>query len=191
MFVPAGYLRHALLASLCFVLTLTIVGELGEADALFATSSARASPGPSGVLSETPPAAEAAASFSLPPLQSFAVVSERPLFSPSRQPAPASNSESDAWSSFVLAGIVISPDLREAMVFHNQPPALVNLQEGDAIDGWTVTSIFPDRAVFRNGTAEHELKLNIAEKGKTAAAEGPSKSSSPSGPTAPPPRRFQ
>jgi type II secretory pathway component PulC len=98
--------------------------------------------------------------FSLPALQSFASVTDRPLFSQSRRPSPQGSDDSlGPWSNFVLAGIIISPASREALVLHGKPQTMVHVQEGQDIDGWLVTSILPDRVVFRGGSTEHELKL--------------------------------
>ena len=109
-------------------------------------------------------AADGPVPFSLPPLQTFASVNERPLFSQSRRPAPQSDDTLGPWSSLVLAGIIISPESREALILHGKPPTVVHVQEGQDIDGWLVTSILPDRVVFRGGTTEHELKLIDAVK---------------------------
>jgi len=164
IFSIARFRLTAILGSLCAIFALVLIGELRAS----VPSLSREIPVPPPA--ETPADAAATAPFSLPPLQSFAVVTERPLFSPDRRPAPASSSDSDAWSSFVLAGIIISQDLREAMVLHNQPPTVVHVKEGEAIDGWTLATVFPDHAVFRNGTAEHELKLDVANKAATNKA---------------------
>ena len=184
--------RIAVLVLVCVGLALVAVGELnasrpslsreGSAPAL-ETSLAE---GAAATVSPPPP-------FSLPPLRSFAGVTERPLFSPTRQPAKVTSSGS--WSTFVLAGIIITPEVREAMVLHNQPPTLVHLQEGEAVDGWTLASIFPDHAIFRNDAEEHELKLNVIAGDKTSIASdktsvgpAPRDTSIGRGPDPPPPR---
>ncbi len=95
----------------------------------------------------------------MPPLQRFAVVTERPIFSPDRRPPQHSDDTTGAWSSFVLAGIIITPQSREALVLHGKPQTVAHIREGQALDGWTFTSIYPDRVVFRNGPNEHELRL--------------------------------
>jgi general secretion pathway protein N len=107
----------------------------------------------------TPAATNAAASFALPPLQRFAIVTERPLFSPDRKPPQHTDDTAGAWSSFVLAGIIITPQSREALVLHGKPQTVAHIQEGQALEGWTITSIYPDRVVFRDGLNEHALKL--------------------------------
>ena len=105
------------------------------------------------------PTASTPASFTLPPVQRFAVVTERPLFSPDRKPQQRTADTTGAWSSFVLAGIIITPQSREAMVLHGKPQTAAHIQEGQVLEGWTVTSIYPDHVVFRDGINEHELKL--------------------------------
>jgi general secretion pathway protein N len=105
------------------------------------------------------PAASTPASFTLPPAQRFAVVTERPLFSPDRKPLQRTGDTAGAWSSFVLTGIIITPQSREAMVLHGKPQTVAHIQEGQVLEGWTITSIYPDRVVVRDGINEHELKL--------------------------------
>ena len=162
----------AVLALLCLALALVAVGELDASTSSPSSKSTAPSPetvvngGVAAAFSPPPP-------FSLPPLQSFASVTDRPLFSPSRQPGKVASGESDAWSSFVLAGIIITPQLSEALVLHNQPQTLVHIEEGEALDGWTLQTIFPDHAVFRNGAEEHELKLNVVASGKTPVVPRP------------------
>jgi general secretion pathway protein N len=115
---------------------------------------------PAPVADPRPTAGDAPASFTLPPLQSFAAVTDRPLFSPDRRPLPQAAAESlGAWSSLILAGIIIAPDSRQALIVHGSPPTIVHLQEGQAVEGWTVHAILADRIVLVNGDDEHELRL--------------------------------
>jgi hypothetical protein len=96
----------------------------------------------------------------MPPLQRFAAVTERPLFSPSRHPPlQASDDAEGAWSGFALAGIIITPESHEALIRHGSPPTIAHLREGQDIEGWVVRSILPDRVVFAGGKELHELRL--------------------------------
>lgn len=99
------------------------------------------------------------ATFSLPGLPSFSIVTERPVFSPSRRPAARAADGSGAWSSFELAGIIITPQAREALIVHGKPPAIVHIAEGQAVEGWTLKAIYRDHVVFSDHSDEHELKL--------------------------------
>ncbi len=106
------------------------------------------------------PTDEAAARYSMPPLQTYAAVTERPIFSQSRRPSPQeADDTAGAWSSFVLAGIIIAPNSREALIRHGTPPTMVHIREGQDIEGWVVRSILPDRVVFVGGDTLHELRL--------------------------------
>lgn len=101
------------------------------------------------------------AAFDLPPLASYAEVAERPLFSPARRKPPEAAGQDllGKSSSFVLVGIVISGSGRVALVQHGQPAEMARLGEGQAVEGWTLQSILPDRVVLQHGASEVELKL--------------------------------
>lgn len=139
------------LAALCLGLGALVASELGNA--------------PVKTRDQTPtaatekPTSSAAPSFALPPLQRFGIVTDRPLFSPDRKPPQHTDDTAGAWSSFVLAGIIITPQSRKALVLHGKPQTVAHLQEGQTLEGWTIASIDPDRVVFRDGLNEHELRL--------------------------------
>jgi hypothetical protein len=143
-----------LLALLCVGITGVIYLELnGFAEVPVAATAPRAA------VSATANGADAS-KFAMPPVQTFAAVTDRPLFSQARRPAPQGNTEAQgAWSDFTLAGIIIAPQSREVLIMHGRPPALAHIQEGQDIDGWTVTSILPDHIVLQSGGTEHELRL--------------------------------
>ncbi|HUN46505.1 MAG TPA: type II secretion system protein N [Stellaceae bacterium] len=105
-----------------------------------------------------PPAQEPV--FAMPPLQSYAEVTERPLFSPSRRPATVTLQMAGPSSSLALVGVVISRDGGIALIRSGKGPALARVREGQQVEGWTVRSIAPDRVVVRNGTSEAQLKLH-------------------------------
>lgn len=162
----------AFLAVLCLILAGVAATTLTGSDAVTLEPSRPGSPASSKI---EPTAAKA--SFSLPALSSFANVTQRSLFSPTRRPAARAADNTGAWSSFALAGIVITPQSRQALVSHGKPPTIAHLAEGQTIEGWTVSAIYPDYVVFSDQLTEHELRL--IDKG----AAPPPKS------TAPPPRR--
>lgn len=145
----------ALLALICVAFATVVATEL--------TSSGGTASQPSASDASTSPKPESAAapraSFTLPGLRSFSIVTERPLFSPSRRPAARAADGSGTWSSFALAGIIITPQSREALVVHGKPPAVAHLAEGQAVEGWTLKRIYPDHVVFSDQSNEHELKL--------------------------------
>ncbi|HEY1505070.1 MAG TPA: hypothetical protein VGF92_12265 [Stellaceae bacterium] len=142
-----------LLGALCLGLGAFAATELGGGAASGQNQAA------SAPAAAKPPTTGAPPAFSLPPLQRFAIVTERPLFFPDRRPPQHADNSAGAWSSFVLAGIIITPQSREALVLHGKPQTIAHLQEGQALEGWTITSIYPDRVAFRDGLNEHELRL--------------------------------
>lgn len=144
----------ALPAVLCVALAGVAIAELTGSG----TSTAERS-GPDASASSRVEQTVTKANFSLPALSSFASVTGRPLFSPNRRPAARSADNTGAWSSFALAGIVITPQSRQVLVSHGKPPTIAHLAEGQAIEGWTVSAIYPDHVVFSDQLTEHELRL--------------------------------
>jgi hypothetical protein len=143
-------------ALLCVGLGAAMVFELssaGDADAP-ALGTAAASPSPAAAIPKTP------ARFTLPPLESFAEVTQRPLFSSSRRPAAIDTPQSaEQPFSAKLAGIVISTQSSSIIVSHGDPPVLARLKEGDDLDGWLVTSIEPTLVLLQRDGVEQQLRL--------------------------------
>jgi general secretion pathway protein N len=143
------------LAVVSVALGVTIYDELeGDSEAGPATA-APATTGPQGA---GPPAS---GDFALPPFQSYAVVTERPLFTPSRHPAPTQTSSQPASesSAIVLTGIVIAGDDKVALVADTNAGSLARYREGQTIGGWTLVAIQQDRIVIERGATRREIKL--------------------------------
>jgi hypothetical protein len=117
--------------------------------------------------------AESAPALTLAPLSTFSAVTDRPLFSPDRRPAPAASETLGAWSALVLAGIVVTPASREALIAHGNPAKIVHLQEGQSVDGWTVRSIAADRVVVANGGEQHEMRFLAKQEDERSARGNP------------------
>jgi hypothetical protein len=151
---PLQRLTVGTLAMVCCCLGLAVALESRMVPD--ATSAEATAPGDAA----HPSTVHAPPTFSLPPLQNFAAVAERPLFMPDRQPpAQARAQGTGAWSTLSLAGVIVTPDARQALIAHGQPPAIAHLQEGQSVDGWTLRSIAVDRVVVANGHEQHELRL--------------------------------
>ncbi|HKT20343.1 MAG TPA: hypothetical protein VJR47_19975 [Stellaceae bacterium] len=165
---PAQRIVGLALAALCIVLVAVIFGEM---NAPLETAAGASRP---AAASARQAKAEALAPSAMPPLQRFSAVTERPLFSPSRRPPlQAADDSEGAWSSFTLAGIIITPDSREALIRHGSPPTIAHLHEGQDLEGWVVRSILPDRVVFAGGDTQHELRL-MSKPPASTPASGPS-----------------
>jgi general secretion pathway protein N len=144
-----------LLSALCLAFGGVIYYELGMAG-----GEAPTAPMPA-VGGTAPPLPPQPASSALPPIESFAEVTRRPLFSPTRQPPPpeAVKDTQGNPNNFSLLGIVIADGGRVALIEYGRPPALARLKEGQTVEGWTLQSILPDRVVLQHGATEQEVKL--------------------------------
>jgi general secretion pathway protein N len=123
--------------------------------------------------------AESSAAFTLAPLSAFSAVTDRPLFSPDRRPAPQARETLGSWSALSLAGIIVTPASREVLVAHGTPAKLVHLQEGQSVDGWVVRAIEPDHIVVANGSEEHELRFLGKNEGERSARGSPRRATTP------------
>jgi general secretion pathway protein N len=161
-----------LLAVLCLVLAVVVYHELAGTE-----SQVAAGPGPV-VAGGAPPLPPQPVFAPLAPFETFAEVIRRPLFSPTRQPSPEAVKETQGNANFALLGVIISDDGKIALVQHGRPPAMTRLTEGQAVEGWTVQSILPDRVMLRHGATEQEIKLK----------DRPAQPAQPRQPAAPPAR---
>jgi len=94
-------------------------------------------------------AAQAAArtpTFTMPPVDAYADVVARPLFSPTRRPplkaAPGRTSD------FRLVGTIISATGRDALLAHGAPPKVTQISQGGSLAGWTVKAIEADHVIL-------------------------------------------
>ena len=117
------------------------------------------------------PAPAAEAPLVTPAAGAFAAIVERPLFSPTRRPPAAAPPPAPAPEvvaaptplapmDFSLAGVVISGGTRSALVQMQADGRQVRVAEGGAIDGWTLVTVEPQRAVFRRDDSVQALVLD-------------------------------
>jgi general secretion pathway protein N len=131
--------------------------------------------------------------FKLPAESEFAATQERPLFNEDRKPTPDEPSEESAPQppsaplNIALTGVVLTPDVRVAMVQDKSKNASIALKEGMPMPGdqggWTLTKINPRSAIFRETSGEEievELttavanpKANVPARSAAAAAPAP------------------
>jgi hypothetical protein len=108
-----------------------------------------------------PEAAPGAALAPLPPLPSYAAIVERPLFAPTRRPAPGApvvSAGPSAEGRYRLIGIVGNGPKRHAFIADGTRRA--EISEGDTFDNWTVKEIGADRVVLASPAGETMLKLS-------------------------------
>lgn len=116
--------------------------------------------------------------FELPPASSFDEIEARPLFNEDRKPTPVDAAEAVAEAPKVplnvtLTGIIlvrktdVTPELRIAMVRDNARNESLALKVGMPLTGdqagWTLASVGPRVAVFKNASDEStEIELQTA-----------------------------
>jgi len=128
----------------------------------------------------SPPRLPAATTRELAPIEGFAAIAERPLFAPSRRPAPQAPSlgtvaaapMNAAPLSVVLIGVLLSPR-RHSAVLRLADGKNKTLAEGDSIDGWKLERVLPDRASFQSGETRVELLFPLHQASAAAANAAP------------------
>jgi hypothetical protein len=99
----------------------------------------------------------------LPPLARFASISERPLFSPSRKPAPgekAAPAGPGIEQRYRLLGLMNTGDSRRALLAEGKRRFAI--AEGGSLEGWRVARIEHDRVVLSSAAGEVVLSLQPA-----------------------------
>jgi len=154
--VPQPRLDHALMATAVVLAALAVWPWL-----------------PVGAPSRLPPQAPETpaptAALTLPPLAGFTALVERPLFTPSRRASAADKQALLAgFGRYRLLGLVaVGPQRRALMA---EGPRVVELKEGDTLEGWMIQRIEQDRLVLSSASGEAVLTLRQAA---AAPAEKP------------------
>jgi len=117
------------------------------------------------------------------PWTEYGEVLARPLFNESRAPEEAPPTEGDATATtaalnVALTGVVITADVRIAMVKDNASGKTVRVKLGQPLEGdqagWTLAELKPRGAVFDGGElGRQELELTIDTKGAPAPEGAP------------------
>lgn len=114
-------------------------------------------------------ALESAKRFQLDPIGRYAIISERPLFSPTRRPlrtpviANGANGRGPT-DQFVLTGVVIIADRKLALLKVGNSGEADRVKEGETISGWQVDEIFPDRVRMSAGGKSAVIAIWDAKK---------------------------
>ena len=109
-----------------------------------------------------PPARAAVAAPEVPSLQTYAVVWERPLFSPDRRPIPGAGGSGASADSgdFELTGVIIEPGLHMALLRQKSTGRTLRVREGAAAgNGPLVVEVKPRSVVIDAGGSRSELPL--------------------------------
>jgi general secretion pathway protein N len=120
------------------------------------------------------------------PEQAYPETGTRPLFTPTRRPAPqaaAVASSSMTKGQFVLNGVTIVGPLRIALLREKSSGRLVRVEKGRDVNGMTVAEIEPDRVVLAQGGEQETVSLQI-QKGAGGAPGAAPAAATPAGPFA-------
>lgn len=115
------------------------------------------------------------------PLEKFALVWQKPLFSPDRKPVAHAADGGSNLGDLELTGIILTPDLRMALLRDKSGDKQVRLHEGESLPDGSVklVEVRPRSALFDSSAGRTELKLPAGapiddNKGAAAAtATGP------------------
>ncbi|MGH8563572.1 MAG: hypothetical protein ACREXW_05590 [Gammaproteobacteria bacterium] len=103
--------------------------------------------------------------FSLPALSHYRVITERPLFLKSRQPAsedatpdtPAQNE--GQLSQYALTAVIIGPEQQFAILRAQAEGKLSRVTSGQEFQGWTLKQVKGDAVVFGRNDKEERMPL--------------------------------
>jgi len=135
---------------------------------------------------ETESGDESPVGFELPPAEEFAEVTERPVFSRSRRPAPPEEGQpGDATTSgdataarIALNGVLLTHTRKVALLRFDDDPKVMHVSEGQEAGGWLIKKITADRVVVSRGQQESEILLDF-KKGPNQQGAVPIPLSSP------------
>ncbi|MGN6730022.1 MAG: hypothetical protein ACTHJG_09355 [Rhodanobacteraceae bacterium] len=137
-----------------------------------------------------PPARAATPPPSVPPLENFADVWEKPLFSPDRKPiaAPAGGTNNANTGDLELTGVIMLPGLHIALLREKNSGRTLRVREGQNANGAAVVEVKPRSAVVDiNGSrTELPLKVGPAPGNPGAAVNVPQPMAQQNGENAPP-----
>jgi type II secretory pathway component PulC len=103
-----------------------------------------------------------AAAYSMPDRRSLAVILERPVFTQTRRPIGVAGGGAQEAVDFSLSGVVISGNVRSALVRSGDSGTVQQFKVGDTIGGWTLVEVAADRVVVRRDALEAEVFLDYA-----------------------------
>jgi general secretion pathway protein N len=112
-------------------------------------------------LAPLPPAGNPADLLQPLPLQQFALIWQKPLFSPDRKPVAHAADGGSHLGDLELTGIILTPGLRMALLHDRHGDRQVRLREGEALPDGSVklVELRPRSALFDSAAGRTELKL--------------------------------
>ena len=120
----------------------------------------------------------------------YAETGTRPLFTPTRRPAPPQAQATAAPAmnkgQFILTGVTIVGDTRIALLREKSSGRVVRVEQGKDVNGITVAKIEPEKVTLTQG-GDHEEVAMLVSKGAPQPGAPPAPVASAAGPFAPAP----
>jgi general secretion pathway protein N len=88
----------------------------------------------------------------------------RPLFTPTRRPAPEAPANAQSTfqkGQFVLQGVIVVGDNRVAMLREKSSGRVIRIERGHEVNGIKVTEIQPEAVTLAQGSEEERLTLSV------------------------------
>ncbi|HZZ94536.1 MAG TPA: hypothetical protein VFE23_18375 [Usitatibacter sp.] len=153
----------ALAALLALVIAWEISAHVGSGFALSQRPVRRAAPFEAKLL---PPPAPVQAE------QQYPEFAARPLWTPTRRPAPAAAAPSTYTpGQYVLLGVIVAGNTRTAMLREKSSGKLHRVEAGKQLNGITVAEINPESVTLAQGTDREVLPLQVQKGPGAPAAE--------------------
>ncbi len=160
----SGWLAPALMLGVCAALAWTVYRQIQVGPEIRAGAPAPVEA--AGGQAPPLPGLPAEPSFVMAPAESFSIILERPLFSPTRRP-PAEGTvtieSGEPELEVTVVGIIISSEEQIAIIKPKGESRFVRLSEGDSFQGWILETIEPDRITFQRGDIEEHIELTYDE----------------------------
>ncbi|HXS53990.1 MAG TPA: hypothetical protein VN782_15755 [Usitatibacter sp.] len=128
------------------------------------------------------------------PATTYTEMVARPLFTPTRRPAPAAEPAAEASfkrGQYVLQGVIIAAGMKIAMLREKATGKVHRVEEGHDLAGMKLAEVKPDSVTLAAGKEQEVLPLQVLKQPAAAGAatpEGPfSAHVGPRNPAAPPP----
>jgi len=163
------------------ILVVVIIAEASLGDSLWSGKTAPTTKAPAAADAKlVPPVAVVV------PDQAYPETASRPLFTPTRRPAPAAPSVANTMTKgqFTLMGVIAVGNQRTALLREKSGGKVHRVERGKEINGLTLSAVENDQVTLAQGGDQEVLTLQVQKGPAVAAAPSPA-SSGPFGPAAP------
>jgi hypothetical protein len=176
------------LSALAAILAVVLAVEFASGTSLSERVTARGAPPAAPVSAKLLPAIAA-----VNPDQEYAETGNRPLFTPTRRPAPSAvtpaTAPTMAKGQFTLTGVTIAGPLKIALLREKSSGRVIRVEEGKDVNGITVAQVDPEQVKLTQGGDQEVVQLLVTKGAPVAPAPAAAAAASagPFGPVAGPP----